>query len=78
MDEYAILDDEAANAQQGSGMALPHIAQFQERVLALLQREASLSHPQVETQVWQQIEAALLAEPIDLSQERRREHADAN
>ena len=23
MDEYAILDDEAANAQQGSGMALP-------------------------------------------------------
>jgi len=56
----------------------PYIAQFQQRVLALLQREASLSQTQAETQVWQQIEVALLAEPIDLSQERRAEHADAN
>ena len=56
----------------------PYIAEFQERVLVLLQRDASLAQTQAETQVWQQIEEALLAEPIDLSQERRPEHADAD
>lgn len=49
----------------------PYIAQFQERVLALLQRDSSLSRGQAEIDVWQQIEEALLAEPIDLPQERR-------
>jgi hypothetical protein len=52
--------------------------QFQVWVLVLLHRDASFAQTQAEAQVWQQIEAALLAESIDLSQERRPEHADAD
>ena len=42
------------------------IAEFQERVLTLLQRDASLSRPQAETAVWQQIEEALLTLASDM------------
>ena len=42
-----------------------HIATFQDRVLTLLQQDVSLARGQAELLVWQQLEAALLAEPID-------------
>lgn len=55
-----------------------YIAAFQERVLALLQRDASLSRLEAEAAVWQHIEEALLAEPIDTQEERRREDVDTH
>jgi len=48
-----------------------HIATFQDRVLALLQQDVSLARAQAELLVWQQLEAALLAGPIDTHQQRR-------
>src|SRR6266566_6130219 len=77
-DQFYALERIRLRPMPAFSLQHPYIAQFQERVLALLQREASLSHPQVETQVWQQIEEALLAEPIDLSQERRPDHANTD
>ncbi|MBV8822694.1 MAG: hypothetical protein JO123_07890, partial [Ktedonobacteraceae bacterium] len=44
----------------------PYIAQFQDRVLTLLRREPFPTRLQAETQVWQQIEEALLAASIDM------------
>lgn len=46
------------------------IATFQEHLFTLLRHDASLSRTQAELRVWQQIEEALLAEPIDSHQER--------
>ena len=43
-----------------------YIAEFQERVLTLLQRDASLSRSQAETTVWQQIEEVFLALASDM------------
>lgn len=51
------------------------IAQFQERVLALVQRDASLSRGQAELYAWHQIEEALLAHTPDLQESRRTDHA---
>ncbi len=48
-----------------------YIVEFQDRVLALLQRDVSFSRFQAETCAWQQIEEALLALPSDIYQERR-------
>ncbi len=48
-----------------------HIATFQDRVLISLQQDISLARAQAELLVWQQLEAALLAEPIDTHQQRR-------
>ncbi len=48
-----------------------HIATFQDRVLMRLHQDGSLSRVQAELLVWQQLEAALLAEPIDTHQQRR-------
>jgi hypothetical protein len=44
----------------------PYIAHFHKRVLALLQRDPSLSRSQAERTVWYQIEEALLAQASDL------------
>jgi hypothetical protein len=49
----------------------PYIAQFQDRVLAILRREPFPTRLQAETQVWRQIEEALLATSIDIQQENR-------
>ena len=46
----------------------PYIAQFQERVLALLRHEPFPTRSEAETQVWQQIEEALLAASNDLDE----------
>ena len=53
----------------------PHIEQFQDRVMALLQQDAFLSRPQAEISAWQQIEEVLLPFPSDTSQEGDPKHA---
>jgi transcriptional regulator with XRE-family HTH domain len=44
----------------------PYIENFQEQVIALLRRDASLSRNQAEKRVWQQIEETLLVHPANL------------
>lgn len=48
-----------------------YVVDFQERVLALLQHDNSLSRLQAETYAWQQIEEILLALPSDFYEERK-------
>jgi transcriptional regulator with XRE-family HTH domain len=52
-----------------------YIAEFQNRVLKLLQQDTSLSRPQAEAQVWQEIEDALLAGPFEPNTEGDAQHA---
>jgi hypothetical protein len=56
----------------------PYIAQFQERVMTLLQRDVSLSRGQAERDAWQQIEEALLAHASDLQESRSTDHANTD
>jgi transcriptional regulator with XRE-family HTH domain len=52
-----------------------YLAEFQNRVLKLLQQDTSLSRSQAESLVWQEIEEALLAEPFDQNQKGDAQHA---
>jgi hypothetical protein len=52
-----------------------YIAGFQQRVMTLLQHDASLSRLQAEIASWQQIEEELLALPTSLDQQGDPKHA---
>jgi hypothetical protein len=56
----------------------PSLTHFQERVLALLRSEPSLSRSQAEQAVWQQLEQELLAQASQQEESRRTEQADPN
>ena len=55
-----------------------YIAGFQQRVMTLLQHDASLSRLQAEIASWQQIEEELLALPTSLDQQGDPKHADTH
>ena len=75
MDQFYAPERIRLRPMPAANMQHPYLMEFQEQVLALLHRDASLSRSQAEICTWHQIEEALLAHATDLPESRRTDYA---